>query len=109
MKFIYPILFLSLLLPVVGSAQDGSSRPSEQGEKRQIVQINGLGRANINNTSINGDLLEGDTSTARKLTDGEFLLDLLSGYGAAHDRSVSQTLFPMTLPLCRDRGTPIHY
>lgn len=76
MKFIYPILFLSLLLPVVGSAQDGSSRPSEQEEKRQIVQINGLGRANINNTSIDGNVLEGDTSTARKLTDGEFLLDL---------------------------------
>ena len=59
MKQLLPILISLLLLPFGINAQDGSSRPSEQEDKKKIVTFNGLGRANINNTSIDGNLLEG--------------------------------------------------
>ena len=58
------------------SAQDGSALPTDNEVKKKIVQFNGLGRAILNNTSLGGDILDTDTTTARKLTDGEFLLDL---------------------------------
>ncbi len=40
------------------------------------LQFNGLGRANLLQTGIEGEVLEGDTTTPRSNTDGEFLLDL---------------------------------
>lgn len=68
--------WLLLLCAGAGWAQDGSSRPAEQDKKTNPVQFNGLGRAIMNNTDLGGQLLDTDTTTARRLTDGEFLLDL---------------------------------
>lgn len=69
-------VWLLLLCAGAGWAQDGSSRPAEQDKKTHAVQFNGLGRAIMNNTDLGGQLLDTDTTTARRLTDGEFLLDL---------------------------------
>ena len=58
-------------------AQDGGSRPSEaEEEDPQKVRFNGLGRVILQQSDIDGDILEDDTTTARRVTDGEFLLDL---------------------------------
>lgn len=40
------------------------------------VQFNGLGRAFIQQADLGGTIAEDDTSTARSLSDGEFVLDL---------------------------------
>ncbi|MEM1215560.1 MAG: hypothetical protein AAGJ82_07745 [Bacteroidota bacterium] len=57
-------------------AQDGSARPEDNPTRDQKVQFNGLGRTILNNTALTGELLETDSTTARGLTDGEFLLDV---------------------------------
>lgn len=80
MKIFSYSLFALLLLSVLGTglqAQDGSALPSrEDASATQIVQFNGLGRTILNQTSIDGALLDTDSTTARSLTDGEFLLDV---------------------------------
>lgn len=81
MKIYIPYSFIGLLL-LLGlatsvQAQDGSSLPSrEDANANQTVQFNGLGRTILNSTSIDGALLDADTTTARNLQDGEFLLDV---------------------------------
>ena len=77
----YTLLHISFiacfLLPATFSfAQDGSSLPSEREEVEKLVQFNGLGRTILSNTDLDGNILKSDTSTARQLTDGEFLLDV---------------------------------
>lgn len=71
------LLSFCLFNPAV-QAQDGSSLPSSRDEAtaNQKVQFNGLGRTILNSTSIDGALLDTDSTTARTLTDGEFLLDV---------------------------------
>lgn len=82
MKNFRYILFLALLtlfggLPFGSYAQDGSALPTEKPkEERPAVRFNGLGRTILQDTQIDGAALEGDTVTSRRLTDGEFLLDL---------------------------------
>jgi len=69
--------FLALMLASVAFAQDGGSLPTEnEKEDPGKVKFNGLGRVILQQSGIDGDILEGDTTTARKTTDGEFLLDL---------------------------------
>lgn len=77
-NLLYPIFCLFLLCCwTTGQAQDGSSLPSrEDANANPKVQFNGLGRTILNNTSIDGALLDTDTTTARRLSDGEFLLDV---------------------------------
>lgn len=77
-NLLYPIFCLLLLCCwTTGQAQDGSSLPSrEDADAKAKVQFNGLGRTILNNTSIDGALLDTDTTTARRLSDGEFLLDV---------------------------------
>jgi hypothetical protein len=78
-KNIYYTLCCLFLLGAwnTGHTQDGSSLPSrEDASNAKKVQFNGLGRTILNNTSIDGALLDTDTTTARRLTDGEFLLDV---------------------------------
>lgn len=58
------------------NAQDGSAKPTEKEEENKMVRFNGLGRTNLSQTNLGGDVLNTDTTTARGLTDGEFLLDL---------------------------------
>ena len=71
-------LIILLALPLsVCLGQDGSARPSVLTEEEKKVQFNGLGRTILSNSTIDGDLLDTDTSTAVKLTDGEFLLDMM--------------------------------
>jgi hypothetical protein len=73
---------LLLVLPLLfwgvspAMAQDGSAKATEKEEDGPKLQFNGLGRTFINQTGIDGDILENDTLTPRGLTDGEFLLDL---------------------------------
>ena len=75
--FTYSFIGLLLLLGVSVQAQDGSSLPSrEDASADQTVQFNGLGRTILNSTSIDGSILDSDTTTARNLQDGEFLLDV---------------------------------
>lgn len=69
------ILFVGSL--TAAFAQDGSARPSEkEATGGKGVQFNGLGRTLLSNTDIDGNVLESDTGTTRRFTDGEFLLDL---------------------------------
>ena len=73
------IFFIASLLMVQVNqiaAQDGSARATEQEEDGKKIRFNGLGRAILNQTEIEGDILDADSSTVRSLTDGEFLLDL---------------------------------
>lgn len=82
MKNIRPYLFIAILAlfgiqPLSSFSQDGSALPSEKADKNEsIVRFNGLGRTILRDTQISGDAMEGDTATARRQTDGEFLLDL---------------------------------
>ena len=57
-------------------AQDGSAKPTEKEEEGKKVRFNGLGRTILNQTAIDGSVLDSDTSTIQRQTDGEFLLDL---------------------------------
>lgn len=68
----------ALLLGLAGiaCAQDGSSVPTTREEGPKTVQFNGLGRTILQQSEIGGDLFKEDTTTARQLTDGEFLLDV---------------------------------
>ncbi len=65
-----------LFMANVAVAQDGSSLPSQDDEPEKKVQFNGLGRTTLSNAALDGNILKSDTTTARQLTDGEFLLDL---------------------------------
>ena len=47
-----------------------------QTETPKKLFFNGLGRTIIDNTELNGDIAETDTTTAKNLMEGEFLLDL---------------------------------
>jgi hypothetical protein len=79
MKYTFiKFLFLSSILIFSSNiihAQDGSAKASEEEDKPKL-QFNGLGRTIISQTSIDGDLLDTDSSTIENVTDGEFLLDL---------------------------------
>lgn len=78
-KILIQSFFLFLFLGiqcVTLYAQDGSAKPTEKEEEGKKIRFNGLGRANILQTSIDGEVTKSDTSTVQNLTDGEFLLDL---------------------------------
>lgn len=70
--------FFMLLSFPIGNlhAQDGSSRPNQEEKKGLGIQFNGLGRAILNNTNLEGEITETDTVSPKKLSDGEFLLDV---------------------------------
>jgi hypothetical protein len=67
---IIPFLLLGFMLLGLNPAyaQDNKEEPT--------IRFNGLGRAGIQQTGVEGPILENDTTTARNLADGEFLLDL---------------------------------
>jgi len=68
-----------VLLPSISVfAQDGSALPTDKDKKEDesIVRFNGLGRTILQDTQLGGDVLDTDTTSSRRLTDGEFLLDL---------------------------------
>jgi len=57
-------------------AQDGSALATEKEKDEKKVRFNGLGRSILSQNTITGDILEADTNTVRRITDGEFLLDV---------------------------------
>jgi len=77
-KYLVTVLlgFAMLSLPV--AAQEPATQLAEEEAEKPLegVQFNGLGRVNLLQTGIDGERLEGDSTTPRALTDGEFLLDL---------------------------------
>lgn len=66
------------IFSIPGMAQEPATQLAEEEAEKPMggVQFNGLGRVNLLQSGIEGDVLEGDTATPRALTDGEFLLDL---------------------------------
>ncbi len=74
----YLIVFAAFFtLAYDGSAQTEGALSSEEAETfLKGVNFNGLGRVYLRQTDIEGDILEDDSLTPRRLTDGEFLLDL---------------------------------
>ena len=78
MKYIIQIFVSALLLCAMPTimAQDGSAKATVKEKEGKKIRFNGLGRTILSQTEIDGNVLRGDTSTARRLTDGEFLLDL---------------------------------
>jgi hypothetical protein len=69
--------FLALIVASLSFAQDGGSLPTEkEKEDPGKVKFNGLGRVILQQSGIDGAILDNDTTTARNTTDGEFLLDL---------------------------------
>ena len=77
LPFFLIVLFLFTGLGTTLQAQDGSSLPSrDDASTERKVQFNGLGRTILSSTAIDGALLDSDSTTARNLTDGEFLLDV---------------------------------
>ncbi len=66
------ILFAGLSL----CGQDGGSQATIADEDKAQIRFNGLGRTLLNRTGIEGDVVQSDTNTVDRLTDGEFLLDL---------------------------------
>ncbi len=78
-KNFYQYIFATscLLLLTAGLfAQDGSALPTEQEPEEKKLRFNGLGRAYILQTGLDGDIRDSDTTSVNSLTDGEFLLDL---------------------------------
>lgn len=67
-----PLLLAALLLAPAAAAQ-GAPPAAARGP---AVQFNGLGRAYVQQAGLGGRILETDTSSARALADGEFVLDL---------------------------------
>ena len=57
-------------------AQDGSTFATEKEKDEKKVRFNGLGRSILSQNTITGDILDADTNTVRRITDGEFLLDV---------------------------------
>jgi len=70
-------LTILLCLSFDAYAQDGSSKATQSQDDKAKIQFNGLGRAIISQTGIDGNILEEDSSTIENITDGEFLLDLI--------------------------------
>ncbi len=70
------VLLIFALSANIGFSQDGSAKATEMQEEGEKIRLNGLGRTNLLQTGIDGNLLDGDTLTPPGLTDGEFLLDL---------------------------------
>jgi len=73
------ICWLLVLALCAGSnllAQDGGSEATIADDEKSKIRFNGLGRTILTQTSIAGDVIEADTNTIDRLTDGEFLLDL---------------------------------
>ncbi|MEO0473361.1 MAG: hypothetical protein AAF206_27360 [Bacteroidota bacterium] len=68
----YQIIFICCLT-VLGL---GGQQAMAQTETPSNVRINGLGRTIIENTALNGNVGDADTTTANNLLDGSFLLDL---------------------------------
>lgn len=69
-------IFVLLLSCIPLLAQDGSSLPSEREKAKTNVQFNGLGRTILQSTALDGEITKTDSVTARRLSDGEFLLDV---------------------------------
>ena len=66
-----------ILWTVVGlQGQDGGSEATVADEEKGKIRFNGLGRTLLSRTGIEGDVVQADTNTIDRLTDGEFLLDL---------------------------------
>jgi hypothetical protein len=64
-------------IAIEGQAQVEGALSDEEAETfLKGVNFNGLGRVYLRQTDIEGDVLENDSLTPRRLTDGEFLLDL---------------------------------
>ena len=63
------ILSLTLIISVNGKLH-------AQTEISKNIRINGLGRTLLQSTNLKGEIAEQDTTTAKDLLDGEFLLDL---------------------------------
>jgi len=60
-----------------GQAQTEGALSSEEAETfLKGVNFNGLGRVYLRQNDVEGDFLENDSLTPRRITDGEFLLDL---------------------------------
>ena len=80
MKYIFSkisLVFVILSLALTsGFAQDGSALPSEKEKEEKRLQFNGLGRAILSDAQLGGEILTSDSTTARQLTNGEFLLDV---------------------------------
>ena len=57
--------------------QDGSGKAMQSKDDKAKIQFNGLGRAILSQTGIDGNILDADSSTIENITDGEFLLDLI--------------------------------
>ena len=71
------LVFSVLFLTSAGLwAQDGGSEATVAEEDKSKIRFNGLGRTLMAQTTIDGDVLQADTNTVGRLTDGEFLLDL---------------------------------
>lgn len=73
---IFILSFWSLVLPMTGMAQEGSGQAADPEEGKKKISFNGLGRAYMLQTGLDGAVLKSDTTRAESLTDGEFLLDL---------------------------------
>ena len=69
----------------------GMSLLPAQTETPKQLRFNGLGRAIIDNTQLNGTISEGDTTTAQNTLDGEFLLDLKIN-AAPNEKTEVQTI-----------------
>jgi hypothetical protein len=73
------VMALAVIFAVAfeGHAQTEGALSSEEAETfLKGVNFNGMGRVYLRQTDIEGDILENDSLTPRRLTDGEFLLDL---------------------------------
>lgn len=78
-NYLYKILAIICLSGFqLGSllAQDGSALPTEKEKEEKKIRFNGLGRSILSQNTITGNVLDSDTNTIRRITDGEFLLDV---------------------------------
>lgn len=59
-----------------GSGASDQGLPQEATQSSPKIRFNGLGRSHLLNTQLGGTISETDTTNGKRISDGEFLLDL---------------------------------
>ena len=78
MKYLHTVLLLALAIGLAGTgfAQVGLESDKDKSDDNKKVRFNGLGRSSIQQTNLDGPILDTLNGEVNQVTDGEFLLDV---------------------------------
>ncbi|MFK8057666.1 MAG: hypothetical protein AB8F78_16185 [Saprospiraceae bacterium] len=77
-KYLHPALLFVLAIGLAGTgfAQVGLGSDGDNKESDKKIRFNGMGRANMQQTQLDGPILDTLNGEVDRVTDGEFVLDL---------------------------------